>query len=583
MKTKNQILLVIALFVLLIIGCETTKPDPIITGVLVSPSTATVTRGHSQQFTATVEGTNDPPQSVTWTISDGSGGSSINSNGVLFVSASEPASVLTVTARSTINSAFSSSATVNVTGAIITSVTISPKSINLAQGQTQQFTATVNGSHNPPQTVAWSISGNNSSDTSINSNGLLSIASNESANSIIVNVASTVSSDISDTATVTIASMGGTYNVTDIASWIEAIQGIRNGGNNRIHVINVTGEVNVNVNTEVTFGSVTNIQVTIQGGGTLALTAAGNILRIGLRHNIILQDVTLKGISTNTTEPVVYVAAGGVLTMRNEAVICENGGRGVIVDNGELNMEGGSIRDNITPWTWDLTGSGVYIMNGGTLTMSGNAQISNNVVDGWRVYGGGVHIGSNSTLIMEGGIISSNRTETTFRGWGGGIYIDGTLIMNGGEISYNIASGSSGTGGGVYITSTGSFIMNNGTLTGNNAGSLGGGVYVYNIFTQNGGTISNNSADRGGGVYIDSYRSYTMTGGTISGNNAGSNGGGVYVNSGNTIFAKTGGNIASNTASQNGNTAFSNTSPNKWRNANAGPNVNVDDLFWLND
>ncbi|MCL2065332.1 MAG: Ig-like domain-containing protein [Candidatus Cloacimonetes bacterium] len=562
---------------------------PNITSVVVSPSSVDVARGATQQFNAVVNGSNNPSQEVIWSILGGGTGTSISTNGLLTVSASEPASSITIIATSSVDQSKTGSAMANLTGAIITGVVISPKNINVATGDTQQFTAIVNGSFNPPQTVSWSISGNNSSSTNINSNGLLTVAENESASTITVTVASTVNLNLTDTATVNIASIGGTYNVTDITSWIAAIQGIRNGGNNRIHTINVTEEVNVNVNTEVTFGNVTNIQVTIQGGGTLALTAAGNVLRIGLRHNIILQNITLRGISTNTTEPVVYVAAGGVLTMRNGATVCENGYKGVYVDNGLFNMEGGSIRDNTAYYYYN--GAGVYIFNGGTMIMYANSSITNNV-------GCGIFIDSNSTLTIEGGIIGSNTgggyVNFYRAGYGAGVFVAGSLVMNGGEIIFNTAYYH---GGGVFVASTGSFIMNNGLISGNNASdtnSLGGGVYITNTFIMNGGTISNNSAYNGGGVYImGGYdmgivgrSSFTMTGGTITSNNAGNNGGAVYqlwTSNYQSTFTKTGGNIASNSASGNGNTAFHSGTPNRWRNANAGPNVQVDDLFWLND
>jgi uncharacterized protein YjdB len=42
-----------------------------VTGVTVSPSTATVIRGDTQQFIATVTGTNSPAQTVTWSVTGG--------------------------------------------------------------------------------------------------------------------------------------------------------------------------------------------------------------------------------------------------------------------------------------------------------------------------------------------------------------------------------------------------------------------------------------------------------------------------------------------------------------------------------
>ena len=71
-------------------------------------------------------------------------------------------------------------------------------------------------------------------------------------------------------------------------------------------------------------------------------------------------------------------------------------------------------------------------------------------------------------------------------------------------------------GSGVYIVPYGTFIMNGGTIAGNNA-TWGGGVYIYDAgtFTMNGGTIAGNTAYyNGGGVYNNGI--FTMNGGYIS-------------------------------------------------------------------
>ena len=58
----------------------------------------------------------------------------------------------------------------------------------------------------------------------------------------------------------------------------------------------------------------------------------------------------------------------------------------------------------------------------------------------------------------------------------------------------------------VYIVSGGSFTLNGGSISGNNANEDGGGVYVQaGIITMNGGRISDNiSSGCGGGVELES-------------------------------------------------------------------------------
>ena len=88
---------------------------PTVTDVTVSPATANVQKGGTQTFTATVTGTNSPAQTVTWAVSGGISGTSINNSGVLTVAAGETASTLTVTATSTVDTSKFGTAAVTVT------------------------------------------------------------------------------------------------------------------------------------------------------------------------------------------------------------------------------------------------------------------------------------------------------------------------------------------------------------------------------------------------------------------------------------------------------------------------------------
>ena len=94
----------------------TDTPVPTVTSVTVSPNPVTVNRGGNQTFTATVTGTNNPPETVTWEVTGGGVGTSINAtNGLLTVAIGETATSLTVRATSTFNTAVSGTAAVTVT------------------------------------------------------------------------------------------------------------------------------------------------------------------------------------------------------------------------------------------------------------------------------------------------------------------------------------------------------------------------------------------------------------------------------------------------------------------------------------
>ncbi|MCL2513285.1 MAG: hypothetical protein FWF08_05225 [Oscillospiraceae bacterium] len=96
-----------------------------INSVIVAPSGAAVQNGGTKQFTATVTGPDNPPQSVVWSVSGAnSGGSYIDGSGLLTVSAGETASLLTVTAASTADPSKYGTVTVTVALTPITSVNI---------------------------------------------------------------------------------------------------------------------------------------------------------------------------------------------------------------------------------------------------------------------------------------------------------------------------------------------------------------------------------------------------------------------------------------------------------------------------
>lgn len=88
----------------------------------------------------------------------------------------------------------------------ITGITVNPATLTLAPGARYQFSTTVAGSPFVDRAVLWSITGNASEQTTINSQGLLIVASNETASSITVNATSRYDTTKSAQSVVTIAS-----------------------------------------------------------------------------------------------------------------------------------------------------------------------------------------------------------------------------------------------------------------------------------------------------------------------------------------------------------------------------------------
>lgn len=76
---------------------------------------------------------------------------------------------------------------------VIDSVGVSPSSPDVAKDSSKQFTAVVSGENGFDTTVSWSISGNHSSSTVISADGLLTIASDETA--AVITVTATANGD----------------------------------------------------------------------------------------------------------------------------------------------------------------------------------------------------------------------------------------------------------------------------------------------------------------------------------------------------------------------------------------------------
>jgi hypothetical protein len=88
----------------------------------------------------------------------------------------------------------------------VTGVSVSPLSVGVVKGFTQQFTVIVIGTNDPAQTVTWSIVESHQSGTTISVAGLLTVAAVETAVSLTVRATSTVDPSKDGTASVTVQS-----------------------------------------------------------------------------------------------------------------------------------------------------------------------------------------------------------------------------------------------------------------------------------------------------------------------------------------------------------------------------------------
>ncbi|MGH9542747.1 MAG: hypothetical protein ACRD2H_12795, partial [Terriglobales bacterium] len=127
--------------------------------VILSPATATVNTGLTQQFTSQVRNTTNT--AVTWQVNGVNGGAAatgtISAQGLYTAPTTSPAGTVKVTALSQANTSKSGSAAVTVAPAV--AITISPNgnNITVAAGATQQFTASVTNTSNTA--VTWQVDG----------------------------------------------------------------------------------------------------------------------------------------------------------------------------------------------------------------------------------------------------------------------------------------------------------------------------------------------------------------------------------------------------------------------------------------
>ena len=254
---------------------------------------------------------------------------------------------------------------------------------------------------------------------------------------------------------------------------------------------------------------------------------------------------------------------GGTFNMYGGTIkdnTAKNGGAFFSTTGGTINMTGGTISGNkATQSSNDAGGGAIYMRGSGTINISGSAQITDNSSS---LDGGAILMGWGTINISDSAKINSN----TANRWGGAICLrqdsnqSTTLNMRGGEISGNRATKE---GGAVHVLDKQcQFYLYDGKITGNTSGD-GGAIYLNqepSWLIMQGGEISGNTATgNGGGVYI--YRTGSVCqlyGGKIENNKASGNGGGIYINPSNSGQLRVGNKplVQNNTVSGKANNVY---------------------------
>jgi len=225
--------------------------------VQISPSSATLSSGATQQFSATVSGATNT--SVLWSTNAGS----ISSTGVLTAPTVSTTTYVTVTATSTAAPDSKASATITVNPATSAKITVSlnPTSATLTSGGTQQFAASVSGTSNT--SIVWSTSAG-----SISSTGLLTAPSVSNSTAVTITAKSAALLDAKAYATVTVSPSTTTPSTVSV-SVTPGTAVVQTSANVQFNA-SVSGSTNTAVTWKAGFGSISSsgLYTAPSSGGT---------------------------------------------------------------------------------------------------------------------------------------------------------------------------------------------------------------------------------------------------------------------------------------------------------------------------
>ncbi len=207
--------------------------------------------------------------------------------------------------------------------------------------------------------------------------------------------------------------------------------------------------------------------------------------------------------------------------------IAEGDGGGIYASGGSLTLTDSTVRSNTT--TGD-GGDGGGIHASDVAAVVSGCLITDNELAGDSAYGGGIECnGASGNLTLSDSTISNNRVLGN--GGTGGIDIVGSSVkVRHCRIENNVADAA--TGGGIYVFG-GSVEVTGTSITGNSAGTTGGLWIGGGAVSLANSTLADNQSGTGfvnGGATI-LEGSLTLDHVTMTGNNGGSGGGGLYLQS----------------------------------------------------
>ena len=265
-----------------------TPPTPTVTSVTITPAKVSIAKGKSRNFTATVIGTNNPSQAVTWTIVfDGmyDRETTITEDGRLDIASDETADttfMVKATSKANVSKWGTATVTVYATEAdipkTVENVTVAPVGTTVTKGQTHQFSATVEGTklEAADKNVTWTVAPQNTG-TGIDTTGMLTVAANDPATTLTVTATSVFDPTMSGFVTVTLAGNNPGYlgNRLDLSG--QVYTGGLNPADFSISYQKYDGSMNIIANNGGA-GSITGGQLTYSIGTPNSLSSVNVLL-----------------------------------------------------------------------------------------------------------------------------------------------------------------------------------------------------------------------------------------------------------------------------------------------------------------
>ena len=316
-----------------------------VNSVKIYSQSTNVKQGDNLQFISKINGSNVSTADVIWSISGNTdSNTTISDKGILSVSLNEKAKQITVTATSVADNTKSARVTINIEEIVpvINGIAITPSVASTVCGQSCQFNAVVFGFYNPSQSVIWSISGNKSSNTMIDSNGLLKIADNETSKQITVKAVSSADKTITASVTVDVMQIKITSTVDNVTVTMETgetqqLKAVVTGTNNPSQKVvwSVSGNNSentvINDNGEITIGKDETSSLIIVKAVSSEDSSKYGEFAISIKQNTLIGDVNSDGTVTVLDATMLQKYLAGLASFSDEQLsVADTNGDGQV-------------------------------------------------------------------------------------------------------------------------------------------------------------------------------------------------------------------------------------------------------------